>query len=324
MRMPLAAIACAFLTGCTGVQSVLDPAGVDAEKLAALFEFMLAGAILLWLFMNGLMIYVWRINGRAMSARKAEVLIIAGGIVLPTLVVGGLLSYGLSAMPELRAPGKGLRVEVTGEQWWWRVAYWPEGAEEPVISANEVVLPTGSRSEIVLNADRVIHSFWIPALGGKTDMFPGRETRMSLEPFKPGRYRGQCAEFCGESHAWMAFNAVVLAPEDYAAWLEREARPAAAPVGEAALRGREVFFGQGCGACHTIRGTAAAGRVGPDLTHLGARTTLAAGALPLTAEALMDWVRDPKANKPGAEMPGYGHLRDDQLADLASFLEGLK
>lgn len=284
---------------------------------------MLAGAVVLWFFMNGLMVYVWRVNVGHMSSRKAEALIIGGGIVFPTVVIGVLLSVALNAMPDMRAEGTGTRLKVTGEQWWWRVEYWPEGAEAPIVSANEIVLPANSRSEIGLTADKVIHSFWVPALGGKTDMFPGRETRMSLEPLKPGTYRGQCTEFCGESHAWMAFNTVVLPQDEYDAWLDAQAEPAAAPASESAERGQAVFLSEGCGACHAVRGTAAAGKVGPDLTHLGARTSLAAGTLPMTQDALVRWVRDAKAVKPGAEMPAYDHLTEDELSDLAAYLEGL-
>ncbi|ETX30396.1 cytochrome c oxidase subunit II [Roseivivax isoporae] len=312
-----------LLGGCSGVQSVLDPAGRDAEVLARLFWWMLGGAVILWVLMNGLLVYVSRIDTRPLSARAAEWLIIGGGIVFPTVVLAGLLSFALSEMPEQRAPGSGLTVSVTGESWWWRVEYLPDGAETPVVSANEIRLPVGRRSEITLNAHRVIHSFWIPALGGKTDMIPGRETRMSLEPTRAGEFRGQCAEFCGESHALMALGAVVMDEDAFAAWLEKEAAPAVPPESDAARRGQAVFNAEGCGACHAVRGTAASGRVGPDLTHVGGRVSLAAGILPMTAEALMRWIRDPEAIKPGAMMPGYDHLSDDDLSALAAYLEGL-
>ena len=303
---------------------MLAPAGEDAAILATLFWIMLAGAVVVWLVINGLMLYVWRINVGEMSSRRAEAIIIGGGIVFPTVVIGALLTYALSTMPEMRAPGTATVLNVTGEQWWWRVEYWPEGADAPISSANEIVLPAGSRSEIRLAANRVIHSFWVPALGGKTDMIPGRETRMSLLPTEAGVYRGQCTEFCGESHAWMAFTAVVLPPEGYADWLEHAATDAVPPATPEAERGRNVFFAEGCGACHAVRGTPAAGRVGPDLTHLASRETLAAGALPMTREALMRWVRAPGAVKPGAEMPGYDHLAPEALSDLAAYLEGLE
>ncbi len=314
-----------LLSACAGPQSALAPAGRDAGAFFDLFGVMLAGAVILWVAVNGLMFYVTRLNRTAMSGRLAQTLIMGGGIALPTVLLAGLLGYGLSIMPDQRAPGaEGLRVEVTGHEWWWQVDYWPDGAAAPVASANEVVLPAGRRTEIVLRADEVIHSFWIPALGGKTDMIPGRVNRMSLHPEVPGVYRGQCAEFCGESHALMALNAVVLSPEDHAAWLAAEAAPAGPVAGAAADRGRAVFLREGCGACHAVRGTAAAGRVGPDLTHLGSRTSLAAGILPVTAEAIARWVRDPEEIKPGAQMPGYDHLSGPDLAALGIWLEGLK
>ncbi|RKF12718.1 cytochrome B [Roseovarius spongiae] len=312
-----------LLTACAGEQSVLDPAGRDAQVLSDLFWVMLAGAVVLWLFVNGLIFYVTRIAPRPLGRRAAEALIIGGGVVFPTIVLGALLIYALSEMPNQRASGEGLEVRVMAHQYWWRVEYWPDGASEPVISANEIRLPTGQRSEITLNAERVIHSFWIPALGGKTDLIPGRQTRMSLEPVRAGQFRGQCAEFCGESHAYMAFGAVTMPPEEFAAWLEAEAAPAKPPEGNEATRGAALFLSEGCGACHAVRGTAASGAVGPDLTHLASRRTLAAGILPMEKAALRDWVSDPARFKPGVEMPGFDHLTDAELEALASYLMGL-
>jgi cytochrome c oxidase subunit 2 len=313
-----------LVSACEGEQSVLAPAGRDAQTLSTLFWVMAAGAVAIWVLINGVFVYAYRVNRERMSTRSAEAIIIGGGVIFPSVVLAVLLAYALSIMPDLRAQGTGTRIEVTGEEWWWRVRYWPEGAETPIESANEVVLPAGTRSEITLRADDYIHSFWIPVLGGKTDMIPGRETRMSLEPVEPGLYRGQCTEFCGESHALMAFSVRVLAPEDYARWLAARARPAAPPEDDAAARGREVFFAEGCGACHTVRGTLAAGQLGPDLTHLGSRATLASGTLPMTAEAAARWVRAPEAIKPGAEMPPYDHLSEDALAALGAYLVGLE
>ena len=319
--VPLVAV---LLTACDGPQSALAPGGRDAAVLSGLFWVMLAGAVVLWLAINGLMFYITRVNISHMSPRLAEGIIIGGGILFPTVVLAGLLSYGLSIMPDQRAPGEGLRIRVTGEQWWWRVEYWPEGADQPIVSANEIRLPAGRRTEFELLAAQVIHSFWIPALGGKTDMFPGRYTRMSLEPLEPGVYRGQCAEFCGASHALMAFQAVVLPEDEFAEWLTAEAGPAATPQDPTAVRGQEVFLSQGCGGCHTVRGTPADGRVGPDLTHVGSRLSLGAGILPATPEAFADWIHNPGAIKPEVRMPGYDDLPADDLAALVRFLEGLE
>lgn len=285
---------------------------------------MLGGAVVLWLAVNGLFFYVMQIDRRALSRRFANVLIVAGGIGLPLVVLSALLVYGLSIMPDQRAPGDGLTLRVTGEQWWWRVEYWPEGADAPIVAANEIRLPAERRSEIVLGAARVIHSFWIPALGGKMDMFPGRETRLSLKPGQPGRYRGQCAEFCGASHALMAFEVEVMQEAAFADWLRAQAAPAAPPATDAARRGARIFAREGCGACHTVRGTQATGRVGPDLTHVGSRHSLGAGTLGTAPGDFARWVAHAGALKPEARMPRYDHLSTSELSDLAQYLKGLK
>ena len=170
----------------------------------------------------------------------------------------------------------------------------------------------------------MIHSFWIPPLAGKVDMFPGRETRISLEPTRAGVFRGQCAEFCGESHALMAFAVRVLEPDAYAAWLAAEAGPARAPQGEVERRGRDVFLSEGCGACHAVRGTPAVGSFGPDLTHVGGRETLGAGILPNEADAMARWIAHTEAVKPGVSMPSYAHLGEDALAALVAYLGSLR
>lgn len=323
-RIRVVVAATLALAACGGPQSVLDPAGADAAVLYRLFSVMMVGAVLLFCLVIGLFVWVTWISPREHSARGAEALIVGGGILFPTVVLAGLLSYGLSILPDQRAPGDGLTVRVMGEQWWWRVEYWPEGADAPVIAANEIRLPAGQRSEFVLGAERVIHSFWIPALGGKLDMFPGRETRMSLEPTRPGLYRGQCAEFCGLSHALMAFDVVVMPQAEFDAWLAREASAAAPPQEEAAERGRAVFEREGCGACHAVRGTGAVGNVGPDLTHVGSRETIGAGLIAAEVETFARWIADPEALKPGAEMPAYAFLPQDELIALGHYLEGLK
>ncbi|WP_375176020.1 c-type cytochrome [Pseudooceanicola sp.] len=316
--VPLLAVA-----GCGREQSSLNPAGYDALSITQLFWVMFAGAVVLWFLVNGAFYYVSRIRPGRFDERLARGILIGGGIVLPLVVLTALLVWGLSLLPDPRRPGDGLVVRVTGEQWWWRVEYWPEGADEPVITANEIRLPVGQRTEFRLLADKVIHSFWIPALGGKMDMFPGRETMISLLPEKAGTYRGQCAEFCGASHAWMAFAAVAMDPADFDAWLEAEAADAVPPADDAAQRGQEVFLSEGCGACHTIRGTEAVGQVGPDLTHIGSRLTLGAGRSKVTLDDLSAWITHTEALKPEVRMPSYD-LPESDLAELSHYLKGLK
>lgn len=312
------------LTGCAGPQSALVPGGEDAETIAQIFKVMLAGAVVLWFVINGLFYLSRLIHPRTLDTATVNRIVIAGGIVMPVVLLGALLAWGLSILPDHRRSGDGLTIRVTGEQWWWRVEYWPEGAGAPVVSANEIRLPVGETVEFELEAKRVIHSFWIPALGGKMDMFPGRVTRLSLHAIRPGTWRGQCTEFCGESHAWMAFQAVAMPAEEFETWLSAEAGGATAPEGDEAARGAEIFAREGCGACHAIRGTDHAGRVGPDLTHVGSRLSLAAGRLGTAPEDFAAWIARPGSFKPGVAMPGFAHLPPRELADLAAYLGGLE
>ena len=170
-----------------------------------------------------------------------------------------------------------------------------------VVSANEVRVPVGERVEFVLESPDVIHSFWIPPLGGKMDMIPGRTNRLSLQADRAGTFRGQCAEYCGVSHALMAFTVLAMPAAEFQDWLEDARRPA-----DGARRpGLEIFEANGCGACHTIRGTAAGGAVGPDLSHLGGRGSIGAGVLPMSAASIARFITEPEAVKPGVAMPGY-------------------
>lgn len=323
-RLVAGALPLFLLVSCGKEQSALDAAGRDAEAIRNIFWVTLVGACILWVLVNGAFYTLTRLRTRPMGDGFVRPLLIGGGIVAPSVLLIGLLVWALNILPDQRAPGDGLQVRVTGEQWWWRVEYWPEGAEEPIVTANEIRLPAGQRTEFVLAADRVIHSFWIPSLGGKMDMFPGRETRVSLHPERPGRYRGQCAEFCGVSHAWMAFAAVVMPEDEFDAWLEREAGDAVAPESAEAMRGQALFRSEGCGACHAVRGTEAVGQVGPDLTHVGSRETLGAGRLGTTLEEFERWIAHTGELKPEVRMPTYDHLDEGQIADMAAYLKGLK
>lgn len=315
-RRGVVILLCTFLAGCAGRQSALDPAGEESMHLARLFWLMLAGAAIVWILVIGVAVFASRFQKQPLGDRAGLRLILWGGAVLPTLVLAGLLIHGLKLMPVLRAPGADLRIDIVGEQFWWRVTYRPEGAA-PVVSANEVRLPAGARVEFRLDAPDVIHSFWIPSLGGKMDLIPGRTNRLTLRAERPGIYRGACAEFCGTSHALMAFDVVVLEREAFAAWLAQEAAGARATQGDA-------FIGNGCGACHTIRGTAANGLIGPDLTHFGSRRSLGAGTLPNSRENLMRFITETEAVKPGVRMPSFRALPPADVAAIADYLGSLK
>lgn len=312
------------LAACAGQQSALDPAGEGAERIAGLFWIMASGAALIWLLVIGAVLYVTRIRPGRHSERAASALLLWGGLVVPTVLLAGLLTYGLALMADLRAPGDGLKIAVSGEQWWWRVDYRLPGRDAPVSSANEVRLPQGERVEIELTSPDVIHAFWIPSLAGKVDMIPGRTNRLVVLPTRTGTFRGVCAEFCGESHALMAFSVVVMQPAAFEEWLAQQAGGAIPPATPEAVRGQELFDQVGCGACHAVRGTAAQGTIGPDLTHLAGRATLAAGILPNDREALVRWITRTETIKPGSRMPSFGALPAEHVEAIAAYLESLE
>jgi cytochrome c oxidase subunit 2 len=305
-------------TACTTDQSALHPAGADAEAIATLFWIMVAAGAAIWAAVMGCAVYAVLGQRKPTSERFADHFVLYAGVVAPTVLLAGLLLVGLRLLPDWRnTEVPDLRIHVVGEQFWWRFIYeMPDGQE--VETANELRLPVGRLVEFRLTANDVIHSFWIPALGGKLDTIPGRTNLLRLRPTKTGDYRGVCAEFCGLSHTLMAFPVVVEAPERFREWLQHEARPAAVAPGS------DVFLSAGCGACHTVRGVSEAGSVGPDLTHLAARSTIAAGTQPFTRETLSVWIADPEALKPGARMPGFPHLSDVDREALVTFLTSLQ
>lgn len=317
--------------GCAGPQSTLEPAGRAAEQISTLFWWMTGGGAVIWCVVIGLAIYALRISPQPHDPWRARLWIIGGGAVAPTLILTGLLIYGLSMLPGLvrPAPEGSRQINVTGVQWWWRVRYPIHNSEsgtdaETVELANEIRIPVGEPVQFNLKSADVIHAFWIPSLGGKVDMIPGRETRLTLEPTKVGRYRGVCAEYCGASHALMAFDVVVMEPDKFEDWLEHQRQPAVEPRESQAVRGRDVFLKHGCGACHTVRGTEADGVIGPDLTHVGGRASLGAGTLANQPEEFRRWIAHTSAAKPDVNMPDFNMLADEELTALAAYLEGLE
>lgn len=216
------------------------------------------------------------------------------------------------------APAAGdLAVTVVAHQWWWEFRY----PSLQVVTANELHLPVDRTVLLRLESADVIHSFWIPELGGKRDVIPGHHNEIVLTPNTPGEYWGQCAEFCGTSHANMRMKAFVETPEAFERWVAAQRSAAATPTG-AAGEGKNIYTQSACMACHTIQGVSV-GIVGPDLTHVGSRTTIAAGMLDNTAENVAAWIKDAPALKPGSKMPNLG-VTDAQARALTAYLESLK
>ena len=232
------------------------------------------------------------------------------GIAIPTIQV----IFRTQAAP----PRDALEVTVRGYQWWWEFQY----PSLKVVTANELHVPVGRPVALTLEGPDVIHSFWVPKLGGKRDVVPGRLNRLTFTAETPGEYRGQCAEFCGVSHANMGMRVIVDTDEAFARWVAAQKAESAEPAAGPAADGKAIFAGSACVGCHTIRGVSA-GTLGPDLTTFGSRHTMAAAILPTTIDNVAAWIKDPAAIKPSAKMPALG-LTDEQARAVATYLIGLK
>ena len=307
------------------LQSVFSPAGASAGAIASLSWVLIVGATLIFVAVMGLL--AWAVSRRAVQRPvPARLWIVGGGLVFPALVLGALMVYSKLHTPGwlVRPPPGALVVGITAKMWWWEVRYRDPASGKEVVLANELHLPVGQPVWLGLSSADVIHSFWVPALGGKVDMVPGRVGHLMVQADQAGSWRGQCAEFCGEQHARMALHVVAHAPAEFDAWLAAQARPAAAPDSGLLENGRAAFLAQRCNACHTIRGVAEESRLGPDLTHVGGRLYLGAGTLLNQPGAMAQWVAHTQNIKPGARMPSSADMDTDTLKALVAWLEHLK
>jgi cytochrome c oxidase subunit 2 len=313
------------LAGCDGVQSSLAPQGPEAARVFILFLVLTVGGAVILIGVIALTAIGLFARPRWRERLGNETLVIGLGLLFPIITLTALLAYGLTmtgATLHPPMPGAPLRVSVVGEQWWWRVVYRDGGRS--IESANELRLPVDRPVEIELGSADVIHSFWVPKLAGKLDMIPGRTTKLRLSVTTPGVSRGQCAEYCGGAHALMAFYVVALPPPEFEDWLAREASPAMAAASPEAMAGELLFMSHGCGACHRVRGTAAVGSIGPDLTHVGSRMSLAAATLPNDAAAFARWIVDNQHVKPQNRMPAFRIFSETELRALSVYLANLK
>jgi cytochrome c oxidase subunit 2 len=345
------------------MDAVFAPASADAAIIAQMAWVLVAGAALVF---GGVMLLMGLSLRRRTGALRPGLWIVGGGLLLPIAVLSALMAYNVRRSTQLamQTSQGALVVSVTAKMWWWEVRYADPAGGADIVLANELHLPAGRPVYLALTSTDVIHSFWVPALGGKMDMVPGRMTGLALRPSRLGVYRGQCAEYCGLQHARMALHVVVEPPAAFDAWLAHEARPqpfpsarasaanadagGSAASGEARARlalGRSAFE-QHCAACHAVR--TAAGRpgpgpgpgpepepepeparaklpgAGPDLTHVASRMYLAAGTLRNEPGALAAWISDPHVHKPGVRMPAAAGMDPATLQALAAYLEQLK
>lgn len=319
--------AAVLTSACSGdPPSTLDPKGSGAERIADLTYLLLwISAIAFVIVCIGLAASVIRGRRKSFDVDMREVrwggpfILVSGGIV-PALVLAGVFAVSVrdQALLSKAAEDSVMTIDVVGHLWWWEARY-PNGA----VTANEIHIPVGETVRLRLTTDDVIHSFWVPQLQAKTDMINGHVNTMWLDAVEPGRYRGQCAEFCGLEHAKMLFFVVAQPRAVFDEWLANEALDAAAPFTPVAEEGERLFLEGSCAGCHAIRGTEADETLGPDLTHLATRETLASGIIPNTRENLEELVLHPQSVKPGITMPPTS-LSDDELNALVEYLQQLR
>jgi cytochrome c oxidase subunit II len=313
------------------VANIFKPLATPAqsEYNIALLVLAITGAI--FVVVAGLIVYtIWRFRSRPGDDATQEPPQVYGSnqievawTVIPILIVFVLIGVSarvIAGVENASPPPATLKVTVVGHQWWWEVRYPDYG----IVTANEVHVPASSDGKaatyLQLQSADVIHSFWIPQLAGKTDLIPNRTNYMWIDPREPGIYLGNCAEYCGTQHANMLLRVVAQAPAEFSQWAaEQQKARSNGPIEAAQAR----FESLACVSCHTIKGTAASGKFGPDLTHLMSRQTLGSGVLTTTPEHLRDWVKDPQMAKPGCLMPGM-KLTDEELSQVTSYLESLK
>lgn len=316
--IPLPLAAALLPSGCGGDRphSMLDPAGSHAEHIAGLWwqMFGVYGAV----FVVTLLLLVLALVARR---REQPVLgsrfVFVAGIAVPTLILIVMLAAAIRVTVKLAEGPEDFRVQVISHHWWFEVRYPDHG----LVDANEINVPAGSMVRFELTSSGVIHGFWVPRLGGKRDLLPDHPTVLRLQADRPGVYHGTCTEFCGAAHARMAFRLVAHEPANFESWRRGISRLRPEPSDPQLLRGREVFRTGGCAACHTIRGVAQ-GKVGPDLTLVGARRTLGAGQVPNTPGNMAGWIANPQTIKPRNLMP-RSYLPPDDLHAVVAYLRSL-
>ena len=307
-------------------QSALDPASDFAWKLQDLFEGIFFWAVVVFVLVEGALIvailrFRERPGGPEPKATHGNTLLEISWTLAPAIILVLIAIPTIKTIWDVDRPARGesLVVEAVGHQWWWEFRYPDLG----IVTANELHIPVGQQIDVRLTSADVIHSFWFPRLGGKRDVIPGHETQIWFTADSAGLYLGQCAEFCGLSHALMKMELVAESPADFEAWVEGQLADAVVTDSVSFAEGTQAFMRGGCIACHKIRGTVAQGVIGPDLTHVGSRRRIAGGILDNTPENMERWIRDSRGVKPGSLMI-VPELDDETVSRIVEYLQGLK
>jgi len=326
----LAAVTCG-LAAC-GPLNVLSRDGVTGSSETSLGWFLVIVACAVVLIVAVLVLAAWaRSRGRrtrddaVFAGNPGLPWITWGGIIIPAIVLVAAFLFTIGTLNAVAAPQRApaATIQVIGHQWWWEVRYEGAGPSQGVVTANEIHVPVGEPVRLELSTNDVIHSFWVPELAGKRDLIPGQTNTTWIEARHAGVFGGTCGEYCGAQHAHMQIRVIADPPGRFQQWLIDQRAPAAPGTDPNTVDGQHVFMTSGCANCHSIRGTGAGGAVGPDLTHIASRTTIAAGTLPNTQANLMGWIVGAQAIKPGSDMPSIP-VPPRELQSLAAYLETLR
>ncbi|HEY0426700.1 MAG TPA: cytochrome c oxidase subunit II [Pyrinomonadaceae bacterium] len=323
--------------GCRGSQSALDAGGIQSERLENLWWIFFYICATVYLIVMAILLTALFRTKKADAQTAAEIapnperekrisnsVKVAVAVSLIALFALMITSFRTGrAINTLAQSPDALSIKIKGHQWWWEVEYEDPTPSNNVTTANEIHIPVGRPIKLELESNDVIHSFWLPNLHGKKDLVPNYPTTFYFQADKAGTYSGQCAEYCGYQHAKMRFIVVAEAPEDFDKWINAQRQSSAVPATDLQKRGQEIFLTSVCTQCHTIQGTIAGGKVGPNLTHIASQQYIAAGSLQNTREHLENWVTDPQKIKPGIRMPMNNYSKED-LEALIEYLENLK
>jgi cytochrome c oxidase subunit 2 len=325
----LLASTCVALASCHAPMSMLSATSESAGRVVKLTQFMLVLTLIIFSIVLVVLGMAVRRN-RARASASVDLTphddrwIIVCGIVLPACILAAVFIVSLRAMgrPPTQAPA--LTISVVGQQWWWRVRYHPERANVAFNTANEIHIPVGQQVRLLLTSNDVIHSFWVPQLQGKLDVIPGDTNDLRLSASRPGVYYGKCAEFCGAQHANMAIVVVAQDSATFAEWERQQLADANAAFDSSSKEGEQLFAAAPCVACHTVRGTTAAGTAGPDLTHVASRLSIGAGVVPMRPGSLAGWIANAPSIKPGVHMPRLTGYSGEELRAIAHYVAGLR
>lgn len=298
------------------VTSIINIAGSEAEEIVKLWWILFVISTIVFVAVLFFLI-VGHFRTQKDPKKLQRSLILATGITTFFLLIIVVATFNYSQPFKEEKKGPVYTIDVIGKQWWWQVRY------PNFTTANELHVPVGVPIKFRLHSDNVIHSFWVPALGGKMDMIPGQVNELIIKANKPGIYHGICAEFCGIQHALMAFKVIATTEQKFQVWSTAQAQKAVAPQTQLAEQGKKVFIKANCIKCHNVRGLSELSENAPDLTHLASRTTLAAATLPNRKGHLAGWIMDPQSIKPGNLMPS-SNLSGEELQALLHYLEALK